>query len=57
MMACLICGRGSCCESFHTIEEQERFAPAILLFERAVELREEIRNQMDADEREEAQDD
>ena len=24
-MSCPICGRGSCTESFHSIEEQERF--------------------------------
>ena len=24
-MACRICGRGSCIESFHCIEEQERY--------------------------------
>jgi hypothetical protein len=34
----------------HSIEEQERYAPAIELFEKAEELREKIRNE----EREEA---
>jgi uncharacterized coiled-coil protein SlyX len=24
-MSCRICGRNSCCESFHSIEEQESF--------------------------------
>ena len=41
---CFICGRSSCCESFHSIREQERFAPAIELYEKAIELREKIRN-------------
>ena len=43
---CFICGRSSCCESFHTIQEQERFAPAIELYEKAIELREKIRNEI-----------
>lgn len=51
-MACFICGRSSCCESFHSVKEQERFAPAIELYERAVELREKIRNADDEEEEE-----
>lgn len=47
---CFICGRSSCCESFHTVEEQERFAPAIELYEKAIELREKIRNETSEDE-------
>lgn len=40
---CFICGRSSCCESFHSIEEQERYAPAISQYEKAVTMREMIR--------------
>jgi hypothetical protein len=44
---CFICGRSSCCESFHSLEEQERFAPAIELKDRAIELRDKIRAEME----------
>ena len=43
-MSCDICGRGSCCNSFHSLEEQERFSAVIEAFEKARELRESIRN-------------
>ena len=33
---CFICGRSSCCESFHTVEEQERFAGQGILSETGV---------------------
>lgn len=53
-MSCDICGRGSCCDSFHSAEEQQRYAPAIELFDRARELRAKIRQEMD-DEQEESE--
>ena len=43
-MGCFICGRSSCCVSFHSLEEQEKYADAIELFEKAVEKRNEIRD-------------
>lgn len=52
-MACLICDRSSCTESFHSSEEQERFAPAIELFEKARELRAQIRNEIEEEQQEE----
>lgn len=53
-MSCHICGRGSCASWMHSIEEQERYAPAIELFEKAEELREKIRNE-EAEEADHAQ--
>ncbi len=50
-MSCDICGRSSCCNSFHSLAEQEKYEKVIELFDKARELREEIRN-----EREELQD-
>lgn len=56
-MSCFICGRGSCCTSFHSRDEQERYAPVIELletaFDKAAEMRKEIKDQ----ERENEQDD
>lgn len=49
-MSCHICGRGGCASWMHSLEEQERYAEVIELFEKAEELREKIRNE----EREEA---
>lgn len=49
---CDICGRGSCCESFHSLEEQERYAPAIALFEKARELRYEIKHEIEEESKE-----
>ena len=48
-MACDICGRGSCADWFHSIEEQERYAEAIEAFERAREIRERIRSAEEAE--------
>lgn len=42
---CAICGRGACSESFHSLEEQERYAPAIEAFEKYLEIREKIASQ------------
>lgn len=39
---CYICGRTSCCPSFHSIEEQLRYDPVRELLESAAELREKI---------------
>ena len=50
---CFICGRSSCCESFHSIKEQEKYAPAIELYERAIELRDKIRNEPNNEEEDE----
>lgn len=44
-MSCHICGKNSCADWMHSIEEQERYAPAIELFEKAEELREKISNE------------
>jgi epoxyqueuosine reductase QueG len=43
---CDICGKSSCCNSFHSLEEQEKFEPVIELFEKARELRKEIREEI-----------
>ena len=50
-MSCDICGKGNCTESFHSTVEQERYEKVIELFERARELREKIRDEIDEDER------
>lgn len=42
---CDICGRSSCCPSFHSLEEQERYEEVIELFDKARELRDRIRNE------------
>lgn len=44
-MSCDICGRGSCANWFHSIDEQERYAKVIELFEKARELRADIKSQ------------
>ena len=38
-MSCDICGRSSCCNSFHSLEEQEKYSKAIEAFDRAREIR------------------
>lgn len=55
-MACDICGRGSCTESFHSLEEQERYATVIEAFEKARELREKVRAELEEEESEAAKD-
>ena len=52
---CFICGRSSCCESFHSLEEQELYAPAIAQYEKAVALREMIRTVAREDEEAQAE--
>lgn len=49
-MSCHICGRSSCADWMHSIKEQEKFAPAIELFEKAEELRRQIASQEDDEE-------
>jgi transcription elongation factor Elf1 len=51
-MSCHICGRSSCASWMHSLEEQERYASAIELFEKAEELREKIRNEEAEEEKE-----
>ena len=49
---CDICGRGSCCESFHSLEEQQRYEKVIEAFDRARELRQQVRDEIDEEARE-----
>lgn len=52
-MSCDICGRSSCTESFHSLEEQKRYEKVCEAFERARQLRQQVRDQMDEEEAEE----
>ena len=54
---CDICGRGSCCASFHSLEEQDRYEKVIEAFDKARALRHRVRAELDeeAREREEAE--
>ena len=49
-MSCDICASGSCCASFHSLEEQERFRMVIEAFERARNLRDEVQAQIEEEE-------
>lgn len=49
-MSCDICGRSSCAESFHSLEEQARFEKSTALFEKARELRAKIRAEQNEEE-------
>lgn len=49
-MSCDICGSSSCCASFHTIEEQERYSAVIDLFDKAREARRLLQEQDDEEE-------
>ena len=42
-MSCDICGKSACCVSFHSADEQEKYEKVIEAFEKARELREEIK--------------
>ena len=44
-MSCDICGRGSCAAWMHSSEEQERYAKAIDAFDRAREIRQQIKDE------------
>ena len=54
-MSCDICGRSSCTESFHSLEEQEQYEKVIEAFERARELRAQVRAEIKAAEDESSQ--
>lgn len=54
-MSCDICGRGNCIESFHSAEEQRRYEKVIEAFDRARELRREVREEIEAEEQQEAE--
>ena len=56
-MSCDICGRGSCSESLHSLEEQERYEKVIEAFEKARELRAQVRSEIEAEEQEAEEDD
>ena len=49
-MSCDICGRGSCCEAFHSIEEQKKYEAVIELFDKARDLRDKIRAEEEEEE-------
>ena len=49
---CDICGRGSCANWMHSQEEQERYEKVIEAFDRARELRKQVRNDIEEEERE-----
>lgn len=42
---CIICLRSSCCVSFHSFEEQDKYQKAIDAYERAIEIRNEIKEE------------
>lgn len=54
-MSCDICGKGACCVSFHSLDEQERYAKVIDAFEKARDMRIKVREDLDAAERDEAE--
>lgn len=54
---CDICGRGSCSESFHSLEEQERYEEVIAAFDKARELRQKVRDELDEEAREKEDED
>lgn len=44
-MSCVICGRGNCTMSFHSLEEQSYFEEAEQAFERYLDIRERCRQE------------
>lgn len=44
-MACDICGGGACANWMHSAEEQARFEDVIDAFDKARELRDQVRNE------------
>lgn len=46
-MSCDICGRGSCTPCFHSGDEQRRFEKVIEAFDKARELRQAVREELD----------
>ena len=47
---CDICGRRSCANWMHSLEEQSRYEEVIEAFDRARALRQEVRNQEETEE-------
>jgi len=45
-MACDICGRGACCNSFHSLEEQKQYEKVIELFDKAREERIKLQTEL-----------
>lgn len=45
-MSCDICGRGSCANWMHSLEEQDEYAKVIEAFERARDLRSRVRDEL-----------
>lgn len=50
-MSCDICSRSSCTNSFHSIEEQRRFSDVIDAFDRARDLRDNVRKEIEEEEK------
>lgn len=48
---CDICGRSSCYNSFHSLEEQERYGKVIEAFDMARDLRRQVRDELDEEAR------
>jgi hypothetical protein len=44
-MSCDICGRGSCANWLHSADEQRKYEKVIEAFDKARELRDEVRNE------------
>ncbi len=38
---CFICGRGNCCPSFHSLDEQAIFEPASEAYDKFLDIREQ----------------
>lgn len=55
MSMCDICGRGSCANWMHSAEQQRRYEKVIDAFDRARELREQVRADEAAEEADSAE--
>jgi hypothetical protein len=55
-MSCYICGRNSCCGSFHSSEEQKVFERASDAYDRFLEIRQQCRDEYNAIEEEQEED-
>jgi len=51
-MSCYICGRGNCCVSFHSLDEQKAFERAEEAYEKFLEIRNQCREEYNAIEEE-----
>ena len=49
-MSCDICGRRNCSRVFHSIAEQNKYEKVTEAFDKARELREQVRSEPDDDE-------